>query len=76
MQSGDDREWASSGDLTVKQRGKGPPGSRSLQEASIECILQNIQHITLEGIECLPEHIVRRVWDAVSKRSVGVTPCF
>ena len=49
---------------------RGGRGSRSLQDGAIECILQNISDITLEGIECLPVHIVRRVWHAVNKRYV------
>jgi hypothetical protein len=51
-------------------RTRGFKGARSLQNAAIECILQNISDITLEGIECLPISIVRRLWDAINKRSV------
>ncbi|KAG9241005.1 hypothetical protein BJ878DRAFT_522917 [Calycina marina] len=43
-------------------------GARSLQDAAIECILKNVADITLEGIECLPVQIVRRVWHAVNRR--------
>lgn len=46
----------------------GSRGARSLQDAAIECILQNISDITLEGIACLPIHIVRRLWHAVNQR--------
>jgi hypothetical protein len=43
-------------------------GARSLQDGAIECILENISDITLEGIECLPIAIVRRIWHAVNAR--------
>jgi hypothetical protein len=49
-------------------RAKGFIGARSLQDSAIECILGNISDITLEGIECLPMQIVRRVWREVNKR--------
>ena len=48
---------------------RGFKGARSLQDAAIECVLQNISDITLEGIECLPLPIVRRIWLAVNRRS-------
>ena len=49
----------------------GVKGARSLQTSAIECILENISDVTLEGIECLPRHIIRRVWHAASnKRSI------
>lgn len=51
---------------------EGMKGARSLQEAAIECILQNISGVTLDGIQCLPSHIVRRVWGAVNARYVLV----
>jgi hypothetical protein len=47
-------------------------GARSLQDAAIECVLQNISDITLDGIECLPLPIVRRIWHAVNKRFVSL----
>ena len=50
-------------------RVRGLKGARSLQDAAIECVLQNISDITLEGIECLPLPIVRRIWLAVTRRS-------
>ena len=53
-----------------KSRNSGLKGARSLQDAAIECVLQNISDITLEGIECLPISIVRRLWDAVNRRLV------
>lgn len=45
-------------------------GARSLQDAAIECVLENLSDITLEGIECLPIPIVQRIWRAVNKRLV------
>ena len=47
---------------------RGVKGSRSLQLAAIECILENISDVTLDGIECLPTSIVRRIWHAVITR--------
>jgi hypothetical protein len=43
-------------------------GARSLQDVAVETILQNITDITLEGMECLPIQLVRRIWHAVNKR--------
>ena len=51
-------------------------GARTLQNSAIECILKNIEDITFEVIECLPRHIVRRVWRAVNQRSVIFSICF
>lgn len=51
-------------------------GARTLQNSAIECILENIEDITLEVIQCLPRHIVRRVWHAVNQRSVAFSVCF
>ncbi|KAH8590899.1 hypothetical protein B0O99DRAFT_284239 [Bisporella sp. PMI_857] len=48
-------------------------GARSLQDAAIECVLQNISDIELEGIECLPEQLTRRIWHAANQRC---TSCF
>jgi hypothetical protein len=50
-------------------RVRGFKGARLLQDAAIECVLRNISDITLEGIECLPLPIVRRIWLAVNRRS-------
>ena len=47
---------------------RGLRGTRSLQDAAIECILQNISDITSEGIRCLPVHIVRQLWHTVNMR--------
>ena len=47
---------------------RGFKGARSLQHAATECILKNISDITLEGIECLPISVVRRLWHAVITR--------
>ena len=55
-------------------RVRGFKGARSLQDTAIECVLQNISDITLEGIECLPLPIVRRIWLAVNRRSVFFLP--
>jgi hypothetical protein len=49
-------------------RVRGFEGARSLEDVAIEVLLQNIADITLEGIECLPQPIVRRIWHAVNKR--------
>jgi len=49
---------------------KGRKGARSLQNAAIECIIQNISDITLEAIDCLPIQIVRQIWHAVNQRLV------
>jgi hypothetical protein len=49
-------------------RVRGFKGARSLQDATIECVLENISDITLDGIECLPISIVRRIWHAVNRR--------
>ncbi|TVY24523.1 hypothetical protein LHYA1_G006905 [Lachnellula hyalina] len=43
-------------------------GARSLQDVAVEAIVQNITEITLEGMECLPVQLVRRIWHAVDKR--------
>ena len=59
-------------DRLKDSRIKGSKGARSLQDAAIECILENISDITLEGIECLPISIVRRIWHAVNKRLVAI----
>jgi hypothetical protein len=48
---------------------RGSKGARSLQDAAFECILENISDITVEGIECLPLAVIRRLWHAVDKRS-------
>lgn len=45
-------------------------GARSLQDVAVETILQNINEITLQGMECLPVQLVRRIWHAVNKRLV------
>jgi hypothetical protein len=45
-------------------------GVRSLQATSFEIVLQHISDITLEGLECLPVQVVRRLWHAVNRRSV------
>jgi len=55
-------------DSVKNSKVRGLRGSRSLQDAAIECILQNISDITLNGIECLPVQVVRRVWHAVNER--------
>jgi hypothetical protein len=47
---------------------RGLKGARSLQDAAIECLLQNISEITLEAIECLPNQIVRQLWHAINQR--------
>lgn len=47
---------------------RGIEGARSLQDAAIECVLENISDITIEGIECLPNSILRRLWHAVTTR--------
>jgi len=70
IQSSDDRYWAYDGRLAVRKRERGFLGSRSLQDAAIECILQNITDITLEAIERLPIHVVQRIWDEAKKRLV------
>jgi hypothetical protein len=46
-------------------------GARSLQDAAVECVLQNISDVTLEGIECLPIQLVKRIWDQLHRRSVS-----
>lgn len=56
-------------DRLRNSRIKGFEGARSLQDVAIECILENISDITLEGIECLPISILRRLWHAVTTRS-------
>ncbi|TVY40884.1 hypothetical protein LOCC1_G006488 [Lachnellula occidentalis] len=43
-------------------------GARSLQDVAVETILQSITEITLEGMQWLPIHLVRRIWHAVNKR--------
>lgn len=45
-------------------------GTRSLQDAAIECIVQNISDVTIDGIEWLPAPIVRRLWHAINERLV------
>jgi len=73
------KSWGSSDDLSEHQKHldnvknskvNGRKGARSLQDATIECIIQNISDITLEGINCLPIQIVRRIWHAVNQRLV------
>ena len=49
-------------------RVRGFKGARSLQDATIECVLENISDITLDGIECLPISIAKRIWHAVNMR--------
>ncbi|KAH8661435.1 hypothetical protein BGZ60DRAFT_381263 [Tricladium varicosporioides] len=49
-------------------RVRGFRGSRSLQDTAIECILNNISDVTFEGMQCLPDQMVRRIWHAVNKR--------
>lgn len=51
-------------------RVRGFRGARSLQDTAIECILNNISDVTFEGMQCLPDQMVRRIWHAVNKRSV------
>lgn len=60
-------------DELKNSRSKGLKGARSLQDSAIECILENISDVTLEGIQCLPHQIVRQVWYAVNKRLVEST---
>ncbi|RDL31931.1 uncharacterized protein BP5553_09333 [Venustampulla echinocandica] len=43
-------------------------GTRSLKDLSVECILNNITYITLEGMQCLPLHLVQLIWDSISNR--------
>jgi len=45
-------------------------GVRSLQATSFESVLQHISDVTLEGLECLPIQVVRRLWHAMNRRSV------
>jgi len=68
--TGDIDDYRNYMDSVKNSKVRGLRGARSLQDAAIECILQNISDITLEGIECLPVQIVRRVWHAVNKRQV------
>jgi len=67
-QPGDLDEYHAYMDNVKNSKVRGLKGSRSLLDAAIECILQNISDITLEGIECLPLQIVRQLWHAVNKR--------
>lgn len=53
---------------------RGLKGPRSLQDSAIECIIQNISDVTLEGISCLPPSLVRQLWHAISRRYFDMIP--
>lgn len=43
---------------------------RSLKDSSFECVLNNATHLTLEGLQYLPLHLIQLLWDSVNERSV------
>ncbi|KAH7369962.1 hypothetical protein BKA65DRAFT_387802 [Rhexocercosporidium sp. MPI-PUGE-AT-0058] len=43
-------------------------GARSLQNAAIETIIENVMDLTSEGVDCLPRKLVLRIWDLVNER--------
>lgn len=47
-------------------------GPRSLQDCAIRCLLQHISDVTVEMIDSLPLTVRYRVWDAVTRRLVGL----
>ncbi|KAF4631194.1 hypothetical protein G7Y89_g6935 [Cudoniella acicularis] len=49
-------------------RVRGFKGARSLQDTAVECILNHISDVTLDGMQCLPVQVVRRIWHAINKR--------
>jgi hypothetical protein len=55
-------------DEVKNTRVRGRKGARSLQDCAVDCILNNISDVTYEGIACLPDTLVRRIWHAVNKR--------
>lgn len=55
-------------DNVRNSRIRGFKGARQLQDVAVECILQNINDVTFEGLEFLPIQLVRRIWHAVNKR--------
>jgi hypothetical protein len=46
-------------------------GAKSLQDAAIECVMENISGLTLEAVECLPTKIVRRLLREIDSRLVN-----
>lgn len=45
-------------------------GAQSLQASAIRCILQNLSDLTVELLESLPIHLIRRIWDGVIRTLV------
>ena len=49
-------------------QGQGRRGARSLKDASIETIINNLRRMTDASIGCLPKQVVAEIWTIINKR--------
>ncbi|KAK0101547.1 hypothetical protein ONS95_006714 [Cadophora gregata] len=55
---------------SIKHQPRPRKGTRSLVDAAIETILENLVDVTFEGVDCLPKKLVLRIWILASERYV------
>lgn len=55
-------------ETVTRGQDRGIGGVSSLQKSSLECVAWNIDEVTLEGLECLPSHILQQLWDILNAR--------
>ncbi|KAI9731436.1 MAG: hypothetical protein M1818_007826 [Claussenomyces sp. TS43310] len=51
-------------------RRNGIAGTRTLQDAAIECILRDFHRMTLEAVKCLPISLIRHLWHEINQRGL------
>ncbi|KAG4436627.1 hypothetical protein IFR05_007885 [Cadophora sp. M221] len=72
--SSEERNWARPRRMSRKSTGitytQPLKGVRSLQNAAIETIIENMMDLTFEGVDCLPRKMVLRIWDLANERYV------
>ncbi|KAH6721409.1 hypothetical protein BKA61DRAFT_567997 [Leptodontidium sp. MPI-SDFR-AT-0119] len=72
--SSEERNWTRPRRVSRKSTGitqtQPIKGVRSLQNAAIETIIENMMDLTFEGVDCLPRKLVLRIWDLANERYV------
>jgi hypothetical protein len=67
IQDGDDHGWEYRADISTRPKQENLPvearkGARSLQDITIDCIVQHISEVTFDGLKYLPSQVLQKIW--------------